>query len=53
LTLTTIRSHDQYDTTIYDLGDRYLGVFGRRDTIFMNEQDLANRDDRPRLNDRQ
>jgi anaerobic selenocysteine-containing dehydrogenase len=43
LTLTTIRSHDQYNTTIYDLGDRYRGVFGRRDIIFMNEQDLADR----------
>ena len=41
LTLTTIRSHDQYNTTIYGLDDRYRGVFGRRDVLFMNEQDLA------------
>ncbi len=31
LRLTTIRSHDQYNTTIYGLDDRYRGVFGRRD----------------------
>jgi molybdopterin-dependent oxidoreductase alpha subunit len=39
--LTTIRSHDQYNTTIYGLDDRYRGVFGRRDVIFMNADDLA------------
>jgi molybdopterin-dependent oxidoreductase alpha subunit len=38
--LATIRSHDQYNTTIYSLGDRYRGVFGRRDILFMNEADL-------------
>jgi molybdopterin-dependent oxidoreductase alpha subunit len=41
LLLTTIRSHDQYNTTIYGSDDRYRGVFGRRDVVFMNEQDLA------------
>lgn len=41
LRLTTIRSHDQYNTTIYGMDDRYRQVFGRRDVIFMNEQDLA------------
>jgi molybdopterin-dependent oxidoreductase alpha subunit len=41
LLLTTIRSHDQYNTTIYGLDDRYRGVFGRRDVVFMNEKDLA------------
>jgi molybdopterin-dependent oxidoreductase alpha subunit len=41
LTLATIRSHDQYNTTIYGLDDRYRGVFGRRDVLFMNEADLA------------
>jgi molybdopterin-dependent oxidoreductase alpha subunit len=39
--LTTIRSHDQYNTTIYGLDDRYRGVFGRRDVLFMNEADLT------------
>ncbi|TCU55984.1 molybdopterin-dependent oxidoreductase alpha subunit [Novosphingobium sp. PhB57] len=38
--LTTIRSHDQYNTTIYSLDDRYRGVTGRRDVIFANEVDL-------------
>jgi molybdopterin-dependent oxidoreductase alpha subunit len=43
LVLTTLRSHDQYNTTIYGLDDRYRGVFGRRDVIFMNHEDLAAR----------
>ena len=41
--LTTIRSHDQYNTTIYGLNDRYRGVSGRRDVIFMHPNDLAAR----------
>ncbi|HEX8049446.1 FdhF/YdeP family oxidoreductase [Rhizobium sp.] len=41
LKLATIRSHDQYNTTIYGLDDRYRGVFGRRDVLFMNDGDLA------------
>jgi molybdopterin-dependent oxidoreductase alpha subunit len=41
LRLTTIRSHDQYNTTIYGLDDRYRGVFGRRDVVFMHEDDLV------------
>ena len=41
LRLVTIRSHDQYNTTIYGLDDRYRGVFGRRDVLFMHPQDLA------------
>ena len=43
LVLTTLRSHDQYNTTVYGLDDRYRGVFGRRDVIFMNVSDLAER----------
>jgi len=43
LTLTTVRSHDQYNTTIYGLNDRYRGITGRRDVIFMNKADLAAR----------
>jgi molybdopterin-dependent oxidoreductase alpha subunit len=43
LRLVTLRSHDQYNTTIYALDDRYRGVFGRRDVLFMNEDDLAER----------
>jgi molybdopterin-dependent oxidoreductase alpha subunit len=41
LKLTTVRSHDQYNTTIYGYDDRYRGVFGRRDVVFMNKDDLA------------
>ncbi|MNB66795.1 Formate dehydrogenase H [compost metagenome] len=41
LRLVTLRSHDQYNTTIYALDDRYRGVFGRRDILFMNEGDMA------------
>ena len=41
--LTTLRSHDQYNTTIYGQNDRYRGVFGRRDVIFANPEDIAAR----------
>jgi molybdopterin-dependent oxidoreductase alpha subunit len=41
LLLATIRSHDQYNTTIYGNNDRYRGVFGRRDVVFMSKEDLA------------
>lgn len=37
LILTTLRSHDQYNTTIYGFNDRYRGVFGQRDVIFISE----------------
>lgn len=40
LTLTTIRSHDQYNTTIYGMDDRYRGVFGQRRVLFINTLDL-------------
>jgi molybdopterin-dependent oxidoreductase alpha subunit len=43
LTLTTVRSHDQYNTTIYGLNDRYRGITGRRDVVFVNKKDLADR----------
>lgn len=39
--LITLRSHDQYNTTLYGLDDRYRGVFGRRDVLFMNPEDMA------------
>ncbi|PZU50766.1 MAG: CbbBc protein [Sphingomonas sp.] len=41
LLLTTLRSHDQYNTTIYGLDDRYRGIFGRRDILFANVDDMA------------
>ncbi len=43
LRLTTIRAHDQYNTTIYNLNDRYRGVFGRRDVLFMNPDEISRR----------
>lgn len=43
LRLFTIRSHDQYNTTIYGLDDRYRGIKGERRVIFMNPDDLAAR----------
>ncbi len=39
--LMTTRSHDQYNTTIYGMDDRYRGVFGQRRVVFMNPQDIA------------
>ena len=38
--LTTIRSHDQFNTTIYGLNDRYRGVFNERRVVFMNVEDM-------------
>ncbi|WP_252346212.1 MULTISPECIES: FdhF/YdeP family oxidoreductase [unclassified Paludibacterium] len=40
LVLMTTRSHDQYNTTIYALDDRYRGVYGQRDVVFANSQDI-------------
>ncbi len=39
LVLATIRSHDQYNTTVYALNDRYRGVYGRRDVVFIHPAD--------------
>ncbi|WP_183562609.1 FdhF/YdeP family oxidoreductase [Mucilaginibacter sp. SP1R1] len=38
--MTTIRSHDQFNTTIYGLDDRYRGIHNERRVIFMNEHDM-------------
>lgn len=38
--MTTIRSHDQFNTTIYGLDDRYRGVYNGRRVIFMNPADI-------------
>jgi molybdopterin-dependent oxidoreductase alpha subunit len=43
LRLATLRSHDQYNTTVYSLDDRYRGVFGGRMVVFMNEADMRAR----------
>ncbi|CDP89005.1 MULTISPECIES: FdhF/YdeP family oxidoreductase [Mycolicibacterium] len=40
LVLQTLRSHDQYNTTIYGLDDRYRGVKGGRRVVFVNPADL-------------
>ncbi len=40
LILQTLRSHDQYNTTIYGLDDRYRGVKGQRQVLFVNEADI-------------
>jgi anaerobic selenocysteine-containing dehydrogenase len=42
--LTSIRSHDQYNTTIYSLNDRYRGVFGQRRVIFLSVADMKKRE---------
>ncbi|MBE7648608.1 FdhF/YdeP family oxidoreductase [Tenacibaculum finnmarkense] len=38
--MMTIRTHDQYNTTIYGLNDRYRGVLNERRVIFMNPEDM-------------
>ena len=43
LIMMTIRSHDQFNTTIYGLDDRYRGVFNERRIIFMNREDMKTR----------
>lgn len=43
LLLATVRSHDQWNTTIYSDDDRYRGVKNLRTLVFMNEQDMRDR----------
>lgn len=43
LVLMTIRSHDQFNTTVYDYNDRYRGIHGERRVVFLNPQDMAER----------
>jgi len=43
LVLMTIRSHDQFNTTIYSNDDRYRGLKGLRTVVFMNEDDMRDR----------
>ena len=47
LWLTTVRSHDQYNTTLYSLSDRYRGVHGTRDVIFLGEKEMEKRGLKP------
>jgi molybdopterin-dependent oxidoreductase alpha subunit len=41
LLLQTVRSHDQYNTTVYGLDDRYRGVRGGRRVVFVHPEDVA------------
>lgn len=41
LMLMTIRSHDQFNTTIYGLDDRYRGIYNERRVVLMNKKDMA------------
>ena len=41
LVLQTLRSHDQYNTTIYGLDDRYRGVKNGRKVVFVNAEDIT------------
>jgi anaerobic selenocysteine-containing dehydrogenase len=43
LVLATMRSHDQFNTTIYSNDDRYRGLKGLRTVVFMNEADMKAR----------
>jgi len=43
LWLCTIRSHDQYNTTVYTNSDRYRGVFNQRDVVFLNDAEMRKR----------
>ncbi|MDJ0645829.1 MAG: FdhF/YdeP family oxidoreductase [Flavobacteriaceae bacterium] len=38
--MMTIRTHDQYNTTIYGLDDRYRGILNERRVVFMNAHDM-------------
>ena len=40
--MMTIRSHDQYNTTIYGMDDRYRGVYKARRIVLMNPVDMQN-----------
>ena len=40
LRLTTIRAHGQFNTTIYDMNDRYRGIHGERDVLFMHPEQM-------------
>jgi anaerobic selenocysteine-containing dehydrogenase len=39
--MMTVRSHDQYNTTVYGLGDRYRGIEGDRRVVLAHAEDLA------------
>jgi anaerobic selenocysteine-containing dehydrogenase len=39
--MMTIRSHDQFNTTIYGLDDRYRGIYNGRRVVFLNGEDIT------------
>ena len=41
LLLQTLRSHDQFNTTIYGLDDRYRGIYGGRRVVFVHPDDIT------------
>jgi molybdopterin-dependent oxidoreductase alpha subunit len=43
LLLQTLRSHDQFNTTVYGLDDRYRGIHGGRHVVFLNSVDMMER----------
>ena len=43
LIMMTVRSHDQFNTTIYEYNDRYRGIHNERRVLFMNPADMATR----------
>ncbi len=43
LIMSTVRSHDQFNTTVYSDNDRYRGVKNLRELLFMNEADMQER----------
>lgn len=47
LVLMTIRSHDQFNTTVYGLDDRYRGIYNERRVLLMNRSDMEDRGIKP------
>lgn len=41
--MMTIRTHDQFNTTVYGLDDRYRGISGERRVVLMNANDIRER----------
>jgi molybdopterin-dependent oxidoreductase alpha subunit len=41
LVMMTIRTHDQFNTTVYDVNDRYRGIYGERRVVLVSPADLA------------
>jgi anaerobic selenocysteine-containing dehydrogenase len=47
LVMMTVRTHDQFNTTVYGLDDRYRGIINERRVILMNKDDIAERGLKP------